>query len=157
MVIQIDSREKERAIKNIVSYFDSNGIKHYTSKLFAGDYMNMDNPKIIVDRKQNLAELVNNVTHQHARFKAEIIRANDVGILLVFLCEHGGQIKTLQDVMSWKNPRLKESPLAMSGERLFKVLSTMEKTYNIKFQFCDKKQTGKRIVEILNGESTVSI
>ena len=53
MVIQIDSREKARAIKKIVEEFDRKGIKHPVSKLMVGDYMNYDNPRLIIDRKQN--------------------------------------------------------------------------------------------------------
>ena len=55
MVIQIDSREKARAIKKIVEEFDRKGIKHPVSKLMVGDYMNYDNPRLIIDRKQNLS------------------------------------------------------------------------------------------------------
>ena len=33
MDIQIDSREKARAIKKIVKTFDENGIRHFSSKL----------------------------------------------------------------------------------------------------------------------------
>ena len=62
MVIQIDTREKARAITKIVSYFDEKQIKHISSKLYVGDYMNLENPKLIVDRKQSLLELANNVS-----------------------------------------------------------------------------------------------
>ena len=65
MVIQIDTREKARAIKQIVRTFDAAGVKHYTSKLLVGDYMSLDNPKVIVDRKQNLLEVCNNVCQDH--------------------------------------------------------------------------------------------
>ena len=44
MVIQIDSREKARAITKIVETFDQHRIKHPVSKLMVGDYMNYDNP-----------------------------------------------------------------------------------------------------------------
>lgn len=54
MDIQIDSREKARAIKKIIKIFDENGIKHFSSKLLVGDYMSLDNPRLIIDRKQNL-------------------------------------------------------------------------------------------------------
>ena len=90
-----------------------------------------------------------NVCQQHKRFTAELKRASDLGIQLVFLVEHGANIKTLDDVKEWKNPRLKESPLAVSGERLYKILSTIEKTYSTKFYFCTKAQTGRAIVELL--------
>lgn len=36
MDIQIDSREKARAIRKILKTFDDKGINHYTSKLFVG-------------------------------------------------------------------------------------------------------------------------
>ena len=54
MIIQIDSREKAKAIQKIIEEFDRQGIKHPVSKLMVGDYMNYDNPRVIVDRKQNL-------------------------------------------------------------------------------------------------------
>lgn len=154
MVIQIDTREKQRAIKNIVAHFDREGIKHISSKLYAGDYMSLDNPRLIVDRKQNLLEIAQNVCQGHKRFLDEILRATDAGIRLVFLIEHGGKIKSLDDVKLWENPRLKESPMAVSGERLHKILSTMQENpkYNIEFRFCSKAETGKRIVGILGGE-----
>jgi hypothetical protein len=151
MTIQIDTREKARAIQKIREYFDSNGIKTIDSKLFVGDYMSYDNPRLIVDRKQNLQELCGNVCQQHKRFTAELQRAYDAGIKLIILCEHGGGVKCLDDVKNWKNPRLKDSPLAVSGERLYKILSTMAIHYNVDFEFCDKRATGRRIVEILSG------
>ena len=150
MEIQIDTREKQRAIVKILQEFDRRGIKHISSKLYVGDYMNFDNPKLIVDRKQNLQELCSNVCQQHDRFISEIKKANDIGIKIVFLIEHGGSVRCLQDVANWKNPRLKDSPLAVSGERLHKIMSTLKSYYNVDFEFCDKRNTGRRIIEILS-------
>lgn len=169
MVIQIDTREKARAIVKIVQAFDNAGVKHFSSKLPVGDYMNLDNPKLVIDRKQNLAELCNNTSSvpkkdadgrvkrrkdgkadcELYRFTDELQRANEYGIKLIILCEHGSSIKCLEDVQSWVNPRLKESPLAVSGQRLYKILLTLSKTYGVEFRFCDKRQTGKKILEIL--------
>lgn len=56
-MIQIDSREKARAIAKIVETFDKCGIKHPVSKLMVGDYMSYDNPRLVIDRKQNLLEV----------------------------------------------------------------------------------------------------
>lgn len=151
MQIQIDSREKPRAIQKIVKYFDNNGIKHYSSKLFVGDYMNLDNPRLVIDRKQNLTELCGNVTQQHKRFKDEILRANEHGIKVVFLIEHNPQIKCLEDVRNWKNPRLKFSPQATTGEMLYRILYTIRERYGVEFLFCHKGETGRKIVEILGG------
>lgn len=149
MEIQIDTREKQRAIVKVLDEFDRQGVKHVSSKLYVGDYMSFDNPRLIIDRKQNLFEVCNNVCQQHDRFISEIKKANDIGIKLIFLVEHGGNIKTLDDVAEWKNPRLKTSPLAVSGQRLHKILSTISKNYNVEFLFCDKRNTGKRIIELL--------
>jgi hypothetical protein len=151
MTIQIDTREKARAIQKIRDYFNAMGVATIDSKLFVGDYMSYDNPRLIIDRKQNLQELCGNVCQQHKRFTAELQRANDAGIKLIILCEHGGGVKSLEDVKKWKNPRLKDSPLAVSGERLYKILSTMAVHYNVDFLFCDKRATGRRIIEILSG------
>lgn len=50
MDIQIDSREKSRAIRKIIRTFDEQGVKHFSSKLLVGDYMSLDNPRLIIDR-----------------------------------------------------------------------------------------------------------
>ena len=149
-VIQIDSREKARAIQKIIADFDKQGITHFVSKLPCGDYMSLDNARFCIDRKQNLFELCGNVCQQHERFINELKRANMLGIKLVFLVEHSRGIKILEDVQKWKNPRLKESQYAVSGEKLYKTLFTLERKYNTKFYFCDKSNTGKRIIELLS-------
>lgn len=169
MDIWIDTREKERAITKIVQSFDMAGVKHFSSGLYVGDYMSLDNARLVIDRKQNLAEICSNVSTvpkkdkngrikrrkdgrtdcELFRFTDELQRAKDHGIKLIVLIEHGGSIHTLQDVAKWVNPRLKESPLAMSGERLYKSLIQLSKTYGVEFEFCSKAQTGKRIIELL--------
>ena len=153
MTIQIDTREKARAIKQIVSYFNEMGIQHYTSKLYVGDYMSLDNPRMIIDRKQNLQEICGNVCQQHERFINELKRAKENGIKVIILCEHGGNIKSLEDVREWVNPRLRTSPKAVSGKQLFKILFTIKQKYDVDFVFCDKRMTGYKIVEILGGVS----
>lgn len=151
MVIQIDSREKARAIQKILAEFDRQGVKYFVSKLPQADYMNLDNPRLLIDRKQNLNELCNNVVQQHNRFRAELMRAKEYGQHIIVLVEHSRNIRTLEDVMHWKNPRLAVSPMAVSGERLYKILSAMSKTYDVEFMFCTKEQTGAKIIELLGG------
>ena len=153
MVIQIDSREHSHAIQKILAEFDRQGVKWFVSKLPQADYMNLDNPKLLIDRKQNLIELCNNVVQDHKRFRAELLRAQEYGQHIIVLVEHSKNIRTLEDVIHWVNPRLKVSPLAVSGERLYKILSAMIKTYDVEFRFCTKDQTGSTIIELLKGES----
>lgn len=149
MTLIVDTREKARAIKNILAHFDRNKINHISSKLPFGDYMNLDRPKLYIDRKQNLNELTANVCQQHARFVRELELCRSCDCKMIVLVEHGGGIKSLEDVKKWENPRLKLSPMAVSGERLYKILSAMSKKYGVEFLFCDKRSTGKRIVELL--------
>lgn len=161
-LIMIDTREKVKAIKKIVSEFDRQKIGHISSKLYVGDYLNFDNPRLIIDRKQNLTELCSNVCQQHKRFREEIRRATEHGIKLIFLCEHGKGVKCLEDVIKWENPRryIRSKSLytgrwesketkAISGEVLYKILHTIEERYDCKFLFCNKNETGKRIIELL--------
>jgi ERCC4-type nuclease len=151
MTIQVDSREHAHAITKILATFDKRGVQHFVSKLTVGDYSSLDKARFAIDRKQSLNELAKNVQQEHDRFIAEITRANNYGIRLVFLCEHGKGIKTLNDVLDWENPRIKVSPLAVTGVRLFKILSTISVKYNTEFLFCDKRHTGDRIIELLGG------
>ena len=163
MTIQVDSREKAHAITRILDYFDNKKIKHYVSKLYVGDYMSLDNPRLVIDRKQNLDEICGNVCQQHKRFRAELERAQENGIRVVILCEHGHGIRTLDDVAFWRNPRARVKKLiggrwtwteqkVMQGNTLFKILNTMQNRYGVSFLFCDKSETGRRIVEILSNE-----
>ncbi len=165
MDIQIDSREKARAIRKIVKTFDDNGVKHFSSKLLVGDYMSLDNPRLIIDRKQNLQELCGNVCQQHERFIRELLKAMDAGIQLIILIEHGKDIKSIEDVYFWKNPRKHEvrwrtvngkkeryvaSSKAVDGNQLYKSLCTIRDRYNVRFEFCEKNDTGKKIIELLS-------
>ena len=163
MIIQIDSREKAKAIQKIIAEFDRQGIKHPVSKLMVGDYMNYDNPRVIVDRKQNLTEVCSNVCQDHDRFRRELVLAKENGIQLIILCEHGKDIKSLEDVIFWKNPRSEKRKKidgkwqtvhtnAMKGDVLYKILTTLQEKYGVRFEFCDKDETGKRIVELLEIE-----
>ena len=162
MIIQIDSREKAKAIQKIIEEFDRQGIKHPVSKLMVGDYMNYDNPRVIVDRKQNLTEVCSNVCQDHDRFRRELVLAKENGIQLIILCEHGKDIKSLEDVIFWKNPRSEKRKKidgkwqtvhtnAMKGDVLYKILTTLQEKYGVRFEFCDKDDTGRKIVEILGG------
>lgn len=148
-MIQIDTREHAHAIRRILQTFDETGVEYFFSKLYVGDYQRLDNGLLVVDRKQNLAEIAGNFTQQHERFRSELERAKKAKIRVVVLCEHGGQIRSIDDVAEWQNPRLKESPGAITGERMAKIMRTMSERYGVEWAFCDKRQTGRKIIEIL--------
>ena len=149
MIIQIDTREKARAIQQIKAEFAKQNIETITSKLWVGDYARIDNMTTVIDRKQNLNELAGNIVEK--RFHSEIQRAHEKGIKIIFLVEHGRSVKDLIDVLFWDNPRLKESPRCISGEHLYKSMNTLSDRYGVEWKFCTKSETGKRIIEILKG------
>ena len=152
MTIVVDTREKSRAIVRILKEFDSQGIQIVRRKLNFADYWNPERPSVIIDRKQNLQEVCQNLTYGKKRFLREVERCNNSDCHMVVLVEHSNRIKRLEDVIGWVNPRLKESPLAVSGDRLFRIMKALEIRYGIEWQFCDKMHTGQRITQILGGE-----
>lgn len=152
MLILEDTRQQARKHETKHKWFAENGIKVERCRLYVGDYTLPTNQSICIDTKRDLQELAQDVCQQHERFRAELVRAQEAGIHLIVLCEHGGGIKSLEDVYFWVNPRRQHSPGAISGQRLFKILNTMQEKYGVRFEFCDKRQTGRRIVEILTDE-----
>lgn len=152
MVIIVDTREKPRAIVKILAEFDRQGVKVVRRALNFADYFNPGRPDVIIDRKQNLNEIAFNVVQGRARFLREVDRCTRAGCHMIVLIEHSNRIHSLEDVIGWKNPRLKVSPLAVSGDRLFRIMKAMEIKYGIEWQFCSKQQTGKRIIELLRSD-----
>ena len=166
MQVQVDTRERAREWERIKGQFDVLGVQYFRSKMYVGDYQSLDNPRLAIDRKKDLQEMVGNVCRQHERFKAELLRAKEQGIKLVILCEHGADIKSLEDVYFWQNPRKHQirwktvdgkrakdviSAKAVDGNQLYKSLCTIRDRYNVDFVFCQKKETGQKIIDILGG------
>lgn len=165
MVIQCDTREHKSEWDRIRNQFESLGVRFFRSKLYCGDYQSLENAKLCIDRKKDLNELCSNVCQQHERFKAELLRAREAGIQMIILVEHGEDIKTIGDVYFWENPRKHQvrwktingkkvktvvSEKAVDGCQLYKSLCTIKDRYGVRFEFCDKSETGKKIVELLS-------
>lgn len=166
MQVQVDTREHAKEWERIKGQFDTLGVQYFRSKMYVGDYQSLDNPRLVIDRKKDLQEICGNVCQQHERFKAELLRAKEQGIKLIILCEHGADIKSLEDVYFWQNPRKYQirwktvngkrvkdviSAKAVEGNQLYKSLCTIRDRYNVDFVFCQKEETGKKIIEILGG------
>jgi hypothetical protein len=151
MTIQIDSREHKWELARIQRQLTALGCKTIVSKLYVGDYQSLDNPRLVIDRKKDLQEICGNVTQQHERFQRELLRAQEAEIRLIILIEHGDDIQSLEDVYFWDNPRLAQSPKATTGKSLYRSLCTIRDRYNVRFEFCTKHDTGRKIMELLNG------
>ena len=152
MRIICDTREKPRAIVRIMATFEKEGVEVIRRALPFGDYRDPDRPEIVIDRKQNLLEVSQNLVQQRARFLREVDRAHRDKARLIILVEHSSRIRCLEDVIKWNNPRLKVSPLAVDGPRLFRIMHAMGRTYGFEWAFCDKIHTGRRIIELLEGD-----
>ena len=84
------------------------GARVIRSKLLAGDYILANNGSISVDTKQDLSEMYGNLIQDHTRLGNEIKLAQGCNIKLIFLIEHGEDIKTMQDVLQWVNPQVEK-------------------------------------------------
>ncbi len=157
-MLLVDSREKPKAIESIVREFQKAHVHYERTKLFIGDYMDYSNPLLIVDRKQSIAELAQNCTSDHARFKAELERAKAVGAVLVILVEQNRykdrdkwiHVECIEDLMLWSSPHT-----TIRGEKVYRVLRAWIAKYPIRVEFCDKRQTGTRILEIIYGKGNM--
>lgn len=145
-MIVCDTREKRW--EHIENYFIKNNIEYVSQKLDYGDYMDSLNPMLSVDRKRNFDEVAQNLlSKDSSRFWREIRGARKNNIHIIVLVEHGGKYKELMDVVNWKS---KYSSL--DGRRLVEKMLGVSYAYGVEWVFCDKRSTGKRIVELLSND-----
>lgn len=150
MKIIVDSREHwthpNSTDTHISDYFDRHGIEYEVRKLAVGDYAIAGSASIVVDRKQSLQELSSNLLNKadSARFWREVRRAHEQGIKLVVLIESGRTVKTINDIVRWKS---KYS--SVNGRRLIDEMIRLEMSYGVRWAFCDRRSTGRKIIEIL--------
>lgn len=169
MVVQVDSRERDN--KYILDYFKAINQPFITGqKLICGDYSDVINHSVCIDKKSSgsgLLEITQNICQDHKRFIAEIERANECGIKLIFLIQEEN-VLSVSDVDNWQNPRYlqwlkvhncqkvgkmmkykisKQPP--MNGKALCKALQTIQEKYGCEFVFATKEEMGKEIIRLL--------
>ena len=136
MQIQIDTREKARAIRKIVDEFDRQGVRYISSKMYVGDYCDLERPLVIIDRKQNIAEIAQNATGGHDRFKRELMRLDEMGAKMYILIEQdridGKPIESIEDIMFWE-PKYGQ----VMGMRIYRILDAWQHKHNIEYVFCN--------------------
>ena len=148
MVIQVDTREQK--YEHVTKYFDSQGIKWVKSKCVVGDYVNLENPMVVIDRKKDLQEVAGNVCQQHERFIRELELAKELGYKMIVLVEEP-TMTCLEDVCHWYNWGRKKNPKAITGRTLYKIMLTISQKYDVEWKFTSKEKCGERIVELLGG------
>ena len=120
-----------------------------------------------IDTKKDIPELWMDVTSDHERFKAELIRARDDGAEFIILIEDTSA-ECLEDVYFYHRPEIVRSRYVrnktgrlptyikvehkqheIKGESLYKCMRTISERYGVRFEFCTRKTAGKRIMELL--------
>lgn len=144
-LIIVDTREKGH--KKILKYFDDVKQDYIISKLDVGDYMKYKNYKTIIDKKDGLLELCNNLCHtsEHERIKREIARARELGCEDFIFLIQDNKIKSIEDIKNWKSKFSK-----VKGETLLKIMQTMKNKYDVRFIIVPKDKMGAKIIELLN-------
>ncbi len=135
-----------------MTYFENHGITFFRSKCLVGDYVNLDNPLVVIERKKNVLEIANNATQGHDRFKRELERLTAINGKMYILIEE--DIKSLENVKKWVSPTKKDGTpyTRLQGETLYKILCSWQRKHNIEFVFCHKNATAKKILELLEVE-----
>ena len=145
-MIICDSREQKN--QHILDYLERNGIEHKIQAMETGDYMIEGQPTVLIDRKRNLNEVCTNLcSNDNSRFWREIRRSYRDKAKFIVLVEHGGKIKSIPDVANWNSKYSR-----VTGRQLVDKMFQVAIAYGVDWQFCDKRSTGRRIIEILGGD-----
>lgn len=180
---------KKHELKHL--YFESHGIYWERYPLPVGDYIlaneavldvisrkqkrGIDVKKmdflgtynVAVDTKKDIQEIIGNICgKEHSRFRDECIIAQNNKIKLYVLIENNDNVKCIDDLNYWDNPRIKmqkwittpsgerrkvlKYPDATKGATLAKAMRTMESKYGVKFLLCTPEEAGAKILELLN-------
>lgn len=160
MVIIEDTRNQVGKHKGINAYLERCGHRVIRSKMLVGDYQLANDGRIAIDTKSCVMELIQDIYHDHARFRAECQLAKDAGITLYILTE---EVLPEGRLDKWNPPLWKSTtkyhkagePMTRADPvRLRKAMYTMQDKYGVKFRFCDGRSTGKTIVDLLTGGGT---
>lgn len=159
MIIQQDTRQKQKHHLIKEKWFEEHGIKVINSKMLVGDYCIPSDGSISVDTKKDIGELYQNLIQSHARFSAECQLADELGIKLYILVENKEGFKCIDDIKSWVNPQyfvwLKKQRQGIKIKEpvknitLIKIMRSMEKKYGVTFLFCRPTESAEKIVELL--------
>ena len=140
----VDTREKKW--DHIRDYLEREHIDFRVQKLDFGDYM-VEGSNVTIDRKQNLDEVAANLcTRDSSRFWREIRNAKKHGLRVIILVEHGPNVRNSSDVRAWVSKYHH-----ITGNRLVQEMFNCSVAYGVQWEFCSKKETGKRILELLGG------
>lgn len=169
-----DTRQKASKHINIDSWFDAHGIDYEYRKVDFGDYIRADGfSNISIDTKQDIAEVVGNIGHDHARFVRECDRARDAGWRLIILVEQHPEYNDRARLRTWvsgvcgrcphkragecdprkiKGRKCLRGRKPMQGSDVADIIAGIERNHGCIFEFCNKRHTARIICEKLGIE-----
>ena len=165
-VIWCDTRQQEGKHRNVDGWFDAHGVAYEYRKLDFGDYMR-EGSNVSIDTKQSMDELASNLGREHARFARECERARRAGCRLVVLVERKPKLNSLAELARWVptpcrmcrrcDPTTTGGCRAghrrpLQGATAAKIMRAMSEDYGVRFEFCTRADTARRICELLGVE-----
>ena len=152
-IILTDTRQQKE--NHIIKEFDKQGVLHIRTTLPSADYMavRFDGMKVkfdysvLIDTKKDLEEMAGNLcnTKNHERIKREIEKAKELGCEEFVFLIGDSKIKTIEDLQNWNSKRTQ-----VKGTTLLKIMQTMKECYEIRFIICQKKDMGRKVIELLS-------
>lgn len=142
-----DTRQKASKHETKHKYFDSHNIPLLRCALPFGDYAAA--PRIAIDTKQDISEIALNMcgsAKEKTRFREECVKAKEAGCKLIFLIEDA----RYENVQSLYGKQIFiHNGQTISGDQLATAMHVMKERYGCEFWFCDAKESGRIITELL--------
>lgn len=164
--IWCDTRQQKGKHVNVDGWFEKHGIPFSYRKLDFGDYMR-EGSNVSIDTKQSMDELAGNLGKDHARFARECERAMDAGYRLVILVERKPKLNSPLELAKWvpvachmcgrcdpteSKACSKHRFKPLQGATAARIMKTMSDRYGVRFEFCTRNDTARRICELLGVE-----
>lgn len=152
ITIKMDTREKLHKKKLLLDYFKKHNIEVERIKLNVGDYCIKGKEDVVIDLKRNITELATNFFCDKERFEKECIRAKQNNILLIFLIEENFDKEKL---LKWRAKEQIDGKrfLNVYGWQVYNQMKRYAQLFNVKFRFCHKLATGRKVIELLEEET----
>ncbi len=152
LIIKMDTREKLPKKKTLLDYFKKHNIEVERIKLNVGDYCIKGKEDVVIDLKRNITELATNMFCDKERFEKECIRAKNNNILLIFLIEENFDKEKL---LKWRAKEQIDGKrfLNVYGWQVYNEMKRYAQLFNVKFRFCHKLSTGRKVIELIDMES----
>lgn len=154
MILLEDTRQQAKKHRLKHEYWEAHGIEIVRTKLLVGDYM-LFGGTVCVDTKMDVEEIAGNIGgSNHVRFREECKLAKRIGATLIVLVENRNGFRSIEDVPAWVNLNINKTSRSIEGPRLAKAMATMSERYGVQFMFCAPEDSGRIVVELLNGEKS---